>query len=184
MLFRSSQSNIQIVAAILPGTKGPSLINTATIATPNPAFAESNLTNNTFQVTTQLEAKTVDLTGRIYHDLNQNGVSDPTDPGIPGASVVLSGTPFTGSMPVSLNTVSGQNGDYVFNNVQQGTYTVQVNQPADFTFRASNPGTTQGTPGFLQISNINLNNNSAQNNIGFTRAFSKRLFLASSAPLL
>ena len=179
----SSQSNIQIVAAILPGTVGPSIINTAVIGTSDTSVAESNLNNNTAQVSTALEAPRVNLTGRVYEDRNNNGISDAGDLGIPGASVILTGTPFSGLTAVSLSTFSGQNGDYAFNNLLQGSYSVEVSQPADFTFRASNPGTTQGTPGFRQISNINLNTNSSANNIGFNRAFSKRLFLASSSPL-
>ena len=180
---RTSQSNIQIVAAILPGTAVSSLINSAIISTTDSSVSESNLNNNTAQVETILAAPLVSLTGRIYEDRNQNGVSDVSDPGIVGASVMLTGTPFAGLPPVSLTTFSGQNGIYAFNNIQQGNYKVEVAQPADFTFRASNPGTTQGTPGFNQISNINLNTNSSLNNIGFTKAFSKRLFLASSSPL-
>ncbi len=180
---RASQSNIQIVAAVLAGTSGPSLINSATIATTDATFNETNLDNNRAEVTTLLAARTVDLSGRIYVDVEKNNVSDPTDPGIPGASVFLTGTPFTGTTPVNLLTTTNQNGDYVFNNVQQGNYNVQVSTPPGFSFQSSNPGTTQGTAGFQTIANINLNTNSSLNNIGFTRAFSKRLFLASSAPL-
>jgi uncharacterized repeat protein (TIGR01451 family) len=179
----TSQSNIQIVAAVLPGTLGPAIINTAVIGTSDASVTETNLNNNTAQVSTALEAPRVNLTGRVYEDRNNNGISDAGDLGIPGASVILTGTPFSGLPPVSLSTFSGQNGDYAFNNLLQGTYNVEVSQPADFTFRASNPGTTQGTPGFRQISNINLNTNSQANNVGFNRAFSKRLFLASSSPL-
>jgi uncharacterized repeat protein (TIGR01451 family) len=180
---RTSQSNIQIVAAVLAGTSGPSLINSATIATTDATFNETNLDNNRAEVTTLLAARTVDLSGRIYVDVAKNNVSDPTDPGIPGASVFLTGTPFTGTTPVNLLTTTNQNGDYIFNNVQQGNYNVQVSTPPGFSFQSSNPGTTQGTAGFQTIANINLNTNSSLNNIGFTRAFSKRLFLASSAPL-
>jgi|688.fasta_scaffold20718_1 uncharacterized repeat protein (TIGR01451 family) len=180
---RASQSNIQIVAAVLTGTSGPSLINSATIATTDATFNETNLDNNRAEVTTLLAARTVDLSGRIYVDVAKNNVSDPTDPGIPGASVFLTGTPFTGTTPVNLLTTTNQNGDYIFNNVQQGNYNVQVSTPPGFSFQSSNPGTTQGTAGFQTIANINLNTNSSLNNIGFTRAFSKRLFLASSAPL-
>ena len=159
------------------------MINSATIATTDATFNETNLDNNRAEVTTLLAARTVDLSGRIYVDVEKNNVSDPTDPGIPGASVFLTGTPFTGTTPVNLLTTTKQNGDYVFNNVQQGNYNVQVSTPPGFSFQSSNPGTTQGTPGFQTIANINLNTNSSLNNIGFTRAFSKRLFLASSAPL-
>lgn len=183
MAPRASQSNIQIVAAVLTGTSGPSLINSATIATTDATFNETNLDNNRAEVTTLLAARTVDLSGRIYVDVAKNNVSDPTDPGIPGASVFLTGTPFTGTTPVNLLTTTNQNGDYIFNNVQQGNYNVQVSTPPGFSFQSSNPGTTQGTAGFQTIANINLNTNSSLNNIGFTRAFSKRLFLASSAPL-
>jgi hypothetical protein len=81
---------------------------------------------------------------------------------------------------VTLTTTTDASGNYTFNNVSQGTYTLSVVQPPDFVFQASNPGSTAGTSGTLQISNINLNANSTANNIGFTRVFSKRLFLASS----
>ncbi|MFN7627694.1 MAG: hypothetical protein ACK5PZ_12760, partial [Pirellula sp.] len=59
-------------------------------------------------------------------------------------------------------------------------YTVRAGSPTDFVFKAANPGTTAGTAGNLEISNINVNANSTGNNVGFTRVFSKRLFLASS----
>ena len=179
----SSQSNIQIVAAVLPGNLGQTLTNSVVISTNDPSVSETNLGNNTADVTTSLEAPKVNLTGRVYQDLNNNGVNDAGDLGIPGASVILTGTPFTGVTPVTLTTLSTQNGDYAFNNLLQGSYNVEVSQPADFTFRASNPGTTQGVPGIRQITNINLDTNSSLNNIGFNRAFSKRLFLASSSPL-
>ena len=77
-------------------------------------------------------------------------------------------------------TTTDASGNYIFNNVNEGTYTVQAVQPTDFVFQAANPGTTAGTAGPLQIANINLNANSTANNVGFTRVFSKRLFLASS----
>ena len=120
------------------------------------------------------------LAGRIYIDSNKDGIGQSTEPGISGVTLTLTGTVTVGSAPVNRTTTTDSNGNYTFANVEQGTYTVTSGSPPDFNFRTANPGNTGGTAGTQQISTINLAGiNSTANNVGFTRVFSKRLFLAS-----
>ena len=66
------------------------------------------------------------LSGVVYCDRDNDGVLDPTDPGINGVTVTLTGTDSNGN-PIQLTTqtqqINGQDGTYVFN-VLAGMYTV------------------------------------------------------------
>lgn len=172
------ETAIVTLLASVPNTQTGTLSNAASATAAN----DSNSANNTSStITTNVTPPPpVNVSGRIYIDANRNNVNNAGDGGIANASVRLVGTPLGSSTPVTLTTTTDANGNYVFANVSQGTYTLSVTQPPDFVFAASNPGSTAGTAGTLQISNINLNANSTGNDIGFTRVFSKRLFLASS----
>ena len=54
-----------------------------------------------------------------YYDLNGNGVQDKDEPGIPGQTVTL----LENGKEIA-TTTTGQDGGYTFNNLVQGTYTV------------------------------------------------------------
>ncbi|MCU0708535.1 MAG: hypothetical protein MUF23_09605, partial [Pirellula sp.] len=152
--------------------------NTATVTAAN----DSNGNNNQSQaITTNVTAPpVVSFAGRIFLDVNRNSVNDTGDGAIAGQTVTLTGTPTGTTTPVTLTTTTDANGNYSFANVNPGTYTVRTGTPTDFVFQAANPGSTGGNSGTNEITNINLTANSLNNNIGFTRVFSKRLFLASS----
>ncbi len=69
------------------------------------------------------------LSGRVWLDGNNNGVIDAAEPGIGGVTIVLTGTSSGG--PVTLTTVTANDGSYSFNGLQPGTYQVtQPQQPA------------------------------------------------------
>ncbi len=59
------------------------------------------------------------ISGMKYYDLNGNGVQDKDEPGIPGQTVTLleNGKEIT-------TTTTGNDGSYTFNNLAQGTYTI------------------------------------------------------------
>ena len=67
------------------------------------------------------------LQGLVFHDLNQNGVYDPTDPRLAGATVALSGGP-TQRDPI----VTGVDGTYLFADLAPGTYTLTQTAPVGF----------------------------------------------------
>jgi uncharacterized repeat protein (TIGR01451 family)/fimbrial isopeptide formation D2 family protein len=81
----------------------------------------------------ELQAATV--SGFVYHDRNNNGQREGPDTGIAGVPITLTGTDYAGN-PVSLNTTTGVNGQYTFNNVPPagaGGYTItQTAEPAGF----------------------------------------------------
>jgi uncharacterized repeat protein (TIGR01451 family) len=173
-----SETAVVTIRATVSVTVTGNISNTATATAAN----DTNAANNTSAaVTTNVTAPpVVSFAGRIYNDANRNSVFDSGDGGIAGITVTLNGTPINSTTPVTLTTTTNANGEYSFANVSQGTYTVSTGTPSDFAFLASNPGTTGGNAGTNQVGGANVNGNSASNNIGFTRVFSKRLFLASS----
>ncbi|WHT21620.1 SdrD B-like domain-containing protein [Crossiella sp. CA-258035] len=84
------------------------------------------------------------LAGRVYVDTNNNGVQDAGEPGIPGAKVTLTGTDAAGN-PVSKNVVTDAKGDYLFERLLGGDYTVAETQPADYTDGKDAVGSAGGT---------------------------------------
>jgi hypothetical protein len=152
--------------------------NTATVTAANDS---NNANNSSAAITTNVTPPPlVSFAGKVYIDSNRNSTNDTGDGSIAGVTVTLTGTPLNTASPVTQTTTTDANGNYLFNNVSQGNYTVRAGSPTDFVFKATNPGTTAGTAGNQEISNITVNANSTSNNVGFTRVFSKRLFLASS----
>jgi protocatechuate 3,4-dioxygenase beta subunit len=69
----------------------------------------------------------------VWHDLNQNGIQDPGEPGIDGVTVRL--------VEGNQTTVTGPNGYYQFGGLCAGTYTVEiVTPPAGMTASPTNQG--------------------------------------------
>ncbi|OWK43205.1 hypothetical protein FRUB_02804 [Fimbriiglobus ruber] len=80
------------------------------------------------------------LGSTVWDDTNNDGVQEPGEPGIPGATVVLldsSGNPVA-------TTTTDANGHYQFNNLIPGTYTVQVTPPAGMISSTGQPGSPTG----------------------------------------
>ena len=175
------ETAVVTIRATAPTTSPTNVTNTVTVTAAN----DSVSTNNTAIAATAITAPlTSSLAGRIYIDSNNDGTGQSTEPGVSGITVTLTGTATNTGAAVNRTTTTDTNGAYSFANVDQGTYSVTSGSPNDFNFRAANPGTTGGTAGTRQISTINLaGTNSTANNVGFSRVFSKRLFLASSLPV-
>jgi len=71
-----------------------------------------------------LNYKEASLSGYKYSDLNDNGVKDPTEPGLAGWTILLTGTDGLGNA-VSLTTTTDANGHYEFDHLAPGTYSTQ-----------------------------------------------------------
>ena len=93
------------------------------------------------------------ISGTVYNDLNNDGLIQAGEPGIPGATVRLTGTDIFGRPVVDPLTgnpffeqVTDANGDYTFDTVVPGTYTLTEFQPANYNDGRDTVGTVGGTP--------------------------------------
>jgi uncharacterized repeat protein (TIGR01451 family)/fimbrial isopeptide formation D2 family protein len=64
---------------------------------------------------------------RVWQDLNRNGVQDPGEEGIAGVTLRLTGTNILGNT-VNLTAITDANGNYLFDNLLQGSYTIAVDE--------------------------------------------------------
>lgn len=86
----------------------------------------------------------VSLSGRVFFDTDNDGVqSGAAETGIDGVTLTLTGTDDTGAS-VSVTTTTDANGDYAFDGLRPGTYTVTEPQQPTGT---SNGQTVAGTVG-------------------------------------
>jgi uncharacterized repeat protein (TIGR01451 family) len=173
------ETAIVTIQATVAATTLGNVTNTVTVTAVNDSVSTNNNGSAITSITVPVAAN---ISGRLYIDSNNDGTGQATEPGISGVTVTLTGTPTGSTTPITpRTTLTTTTGDYTFTNVPSGAYVVTSDQPANASFRASNPGSTGGTAGTRLISNVTLAGvNSVTNNIGFTRPFSKRLFLASS----
>jgi len=109
------------------------------------------------------EAPGASIAGKVYVDENLNGVYDDGELGIPNVAVVLNGNDDLGNavnapmsalfnalamrLVVNGTTTTDANGDYRFDTLRPGTYTVtEPDQPPLTTDGATTPGTVNGAP--------------------------------------
>ena len=108
------------------------------------------------------------ISGTVFSDANNNGIQNNGETGIAGVTITLSGTDDLGNA-VSLTTTTGVNGNYSFNALRPGTYTVSESQPGgylDGKDTAGSPG--GGSAGNDVINSITLSSgmSSTGNNFG------------------
>ncbi|KQY88289.1 hypothetical protein ASD35_11915 [Pelomonas sp. Root1444] len=86
------------------------------------------------------------IRGRSYYDRNGDGSPGAvaSEPGIAGVAITLTGTDDNGNA-VSVATTTDANGDYAFNNVAPGNYTVTETRPAGFLPGLTRAGTVTGS---------------------------------------
>ncbi|MGD1044155.1 MAG: SdrD B-like domain-containing protein [Bacteroidota bacterium] len=103
-----------------------------------PTFAIHN--NLVIEGTTAPAISSGSICGIKFNDLNGDGLQNNGELGIPNFTINLTNNLLAGS--VNLTTTTDANGNYCFNNLQAGTYTVSETNPGGWlqTFPAS-PGT-------------------------------------------
>ncbi len=126
--------------------------NAETVGTDNDADRVSGITDlynldETSTTATSIDERKVDaglqsskamLGNKIWNDLNGDGVQDANEPGIPGVTVKL----YDNANNLISSTVTDANGNYLFPNVDPGTYQVEFSDiPKRLEF------TQQNTPG-------------------------------------
>ncbi|TVS11512.1 MAG: PKD domain-containing protein, partial [Planctomycetaceae bacterium] len=122
------------------------------------------------------------ISGYVYLDVNNNGIKDPPEQGLPNVPITLDGT-------VSRTVVTAADGSYRFDELPPGTYEIVQSQPLAF----DDGRDTQGTPLLGSVENnrfydIQLGADVHAVNYNFgelgLRApfIGKRLLLASTPP--
>ena len=68
----------------------------------------------------------------MFNDTSGDGIQQAGEAGIAGVLITLSGTDVYGD-PVLLTVLTDANGDYAFNGLNAGDYTITQTQPQGFT---------------------------------------------------
>ncbi len=84
------------------------------------------------------------LGGRVVIDTNDDGIADPTETGVSGVVLTLTGTDALGAA-LSRTTTTGVDGSYVFRGVPSGSYTVTETQPGAYDDGREHVGTVNGS---------------------------------------
>ena len=129
------------------------------------------------------------VSGQVFVDYNNNGTFEPSDNGLGGQTITLTGTDINGN-PVNLSTVTGPDGRYNFVGVPEGSaYTLtQPAQPAGTSNGITTAGSTGGVASAIgavpsTITGINLsglNTVSANNNFAEMAGLAPDLRIAKS----
>ncbi|MEM7475135.1 MAG: SdrD B-like domain-containing protein, partial [Planctomycetota bacterium] len=108
------------------------ITNVATVGDDGQQGAEANTSNNTATDNTPIRTSTASINGVVYEDANGNGTFESTTENpIQGVAVALSGIS-TGGVTIQRNATTDANGEYSFQNLPPGTYTVTETQPQNF----------------------------------------------------
>ncbi|MCA9193873.1 MAG: DUF11 domain-containing protein [Planctomycetales bacterium] len=175
-LASGASVTITVNATVLTGA-ATTITNTATVSATE---TDSVSTNNSDSEDTTIGVP-VAVAGRLFRSDNRDTVQDSGESGISGETITLSGTDMFGTT-VNRTTTTDSLGDYSFDNVLPGTYT--LSRPSALGADGeSAPGTTGGTAGTSTISTFTINNgagaDSTANNFAIFESPSKRDFLAS-----
>ena len=142
---------------ILPGTYSirETQPNGFGSSTPNTIPGVVVVANQT--VTDQLFGETTSgLSGKVFTDLDKDGVFTTGEPGISGVTLTLTGTNVNGAA-VSATTLTDANGDYAFDGLIAGTYRIVETQPVNRIDGLDHVGTSGGTAENDVLRNIALN---------------------------
>jgi hypothetical protein len=94
--------------------------------------------------------KPASVSGFQYVDLNNNGIKDPGEAGIPGVTITLTGTNDQG-IAINLATTTAPDGSYHFQNLRPGSYSITESDPPGFLDGKNTIGSLGGTAGSDQF---------------------------------
>ena len=112
------------------------------------------------------ELRPATVAGKVYSDLNNNGIAEAGEPGIAGVTVTLSGTDDLGhSVNTALTTDS--NGNFSFANLRPGTYAATEAQPGGYLQGKNAAGNSGGTFAGDVLSGVALAEGQADSGVTF-----------------
>lgn len=113
--------------------------NPSTITTITVGVSEISQENNFGEIPTG------SISGKVYNDSNDNGIAENDEAGIANVVIELVGSDDLGN-PVSLSTTTDADGNYRFDDLRPGTYTVtEPTQPAQTLNGITTAGSIGGT---------------------------------------
>ena len=98
------------------------------------------------------------LAGKVYVDSNNDGIADPTEPGIANVTLRVTGVDING-LPVDQTITTAADGTYLFGNLPPSNtagYTLTETQPVVWADGKVTPGTAGGTAGVNKITKLVL----------------------------
>ncbi len=101
------------------------------------------------------ELTPADPVGYAFVDVNDNGIREAGEPGIPGVVVTVTGTDDLGQ-PVTLTDTTGDDGFYQFQYLRAGTYRIFETQPAGYVDGQEENGTPPATVGSDEFRDLTL----------------------------
>lgn len=99
--------------------------------------------------------RTSSLSGRTFIDVNGDGQKQSNEPGLAGVVFQITGTNDLGN-PVNETVTSDSSGNFTFNGLRPGTYTLTQTQPQNFANGSTTAGTAGGTASGNSVQNIVL----------------------------
>ena len=129
------------------------------------------------------------LSGRVYIDSDDNGVSDASENGIPGVMITLTGTDDQGS-EVNQSVLTSDLGLYTFTDLRPGTYALEQHQPASMIDGLESVGSHGGTAVDDAIRQIVLESDDQATSYNFaerglsSKYISIQFYLASTPSML
>lgn len=95
------------------------------------------------------------LSGTVFVDKDKDGKIDYNEVGLANVKIVLTGVNYL-NQSVTMTTYTDAKGNYTFDNLQAGKYTITEVQPTGYTTTKDVVGTDGGTLGADKVSNINV----------------------------
>ncbi len=131
----------------------------------------ANVDSDPAQDTVRVTVNASTISGFVYQDVDVNGVLSMGDVPLTGVPIFLSGTSLSG-LPISLSTMTADDGSYSFGNLPSGNYTLSETQPADYTDALETVGTNfggtvSGAAGSNLIGTITIPAQVSQTGIGY-----------------
>ena len=127
------------------GTVPAQISNTAKV-TPPSTFIDTNSGNNSatdvddIKLPTPVAVKRGSIGDTVWEDGNYNGIRDSGEAGIKGVTVRL----LDSSGKVLESTVTDSNGKYLFDNLNAGSYRIEVAEPSGYFVTKQNVGSNDG----------------------------------------